>query len=235
MVGVEEQRSRGTALIATPHADVAGDVAQRLSSLGFEPLLAFDGEQAVRGASRQAGVDLVLVDPDLLARVEPDFLSRLRAAAPSPVFVLAPRALAAVGDAENVVADLRPALATTTTEWGGLHLIPRTHEATLDGHSLYLTPIEYRILQILFAAAGALVRRDDLERQVWDTPSLDDGERLGTHIRRIRHKIERTPGAPELLLTVRGLGYRLADPAGNAAAASDTGKAISFPRRHFAG
>jgi DNA-binding response OmpR family regulator len=230
---VGEDVGKGAALVATSHAALAGEVARRLSTAGYQPLLVFDRDQLMGVARRQPDLEVVVVDSLLLHDADDDFLDDLREEFSSPVIVLHPGSLASDGTIESLLASLGPATSTarTSSSWQGLELVQRTHEAYLDGASLYFTPTEYRILEALISAAGALVRREDLERAVWDTPSLDDGERLATHIRRIRQKIEADRANPAFLLTVRGLGYRLADR-------SDTGRssdARAVERRDFVG
>jgi DNA-binding response OmpR family regulator len=209
---------------------VAGDVARRLSHLGFQPLLAFDGTQVLRIARHEQRLAAVVVDSTMLRGESISFLEDLRVATSSPVIVLQPGALAEIGTVESVLTALQPS-PSTVMSWDGIELEPRTHEAHLDGTPIYLTPFEYRILETLVAAAGALVRKEELEREVWGTPTVDDGERLATHVRRIRHKIEPDPPHPALLLTVRGLGYRL----GKRPAVLDLNAANPFRRRTFVG
>lgn len=221
------------ALVATEHAAVAGDVARRLSHLGFQPLLAFDRRQVLRIARNEPGLAAVVIDSTTVGRDDPTFFDEVRAVTSSPVIVLQQGALAEAGTVESVITALQiPApTASPGTVWDGLELEPRTHEAHLDRRPIYLTPLEYKILQTLVSAAGALVRKDELERQVWGTPTVDDGERLATHVRRIRHKIEADPAHPTLLLTVRGLGYRLGRRPARTALKGTNG----FDRRSFVG
>ena len=58
--------------------------------------------------------------------------------------------------------------------------------------------------------------RDFLLEQVWSEDELGSDKNVAVYIRRLRQKIERDPNHPQLLLTVRGFGYRLADPSGDA-------------------
>jgi DNA-binding response OmpR family regulator len=90
-----------------------------------------------------------------------------------------------------------------------LHLDPLTREARWCGAELALTPVQFRILEILAEADGAVVSSRDLCKQVWGTSIAADHERLFAHIRRIRKKIEDDSAHPRFLLTARGAGYRL--------------------------
>ncbi|MDN5767387.1 MAG: response regulator transcription factor [Humibacillus sp.] len=76
---------------------------------------------------------------------------------------------------------------------------------------VHLTVTEYRLLCELGAAAGRVLSRRALLESVWDRGYFGDERIVDVHVRRLRTKIENDPGAPTLLVTVRGLGYRL-DP-----------------------
>jgi two-component system response regulator MtrA len=95
--------------------------------------------------------------------------------------------------------------------WGPLELDLSRRSASWCGEPLELTPTQLRILDVLVAAHGAVVTTEDLSRLVWQT-AMDDRQRVFAHIRRIRKRIERDPARPTFLLTVRGEGFRLADP-----------------------
>ena len=76
---------------------------------------------------------------------------------------------------------------------------------------VHLTVTEYRLLCELGGAAGRVLSRRALLERVWDRGYFGDERIVDVHVRRLRTKIENDPGAPTLLVTVRGLGYRL-DP-----------------------
>jgi DNA-binding response OmpR family regulator len=58
--------------------------------------------------------------------------------------------------------------------------------------------------------AGNVVSRQEIMQQIWDTDYMEDTRTLDVHIRWLRERIEQDPSAPQLLVTVRGRGYRLA-------------------------
>lgn len=95
--------------------------------------------------------------------------------------------------------------------WGPLQLDVAKRQASWHGAVLLLTPIQFRILEVLVLAAGAVVTSATLSRRIWGGASFDDAERIQAHIRRIRRKIEADPSRPAFLLTIRGEGYRLTD------------------------
>jgi DNA-binding response OmpR family regulator len=107
----------------------------------------------------------------------------------------------------------RKVLPMGTRQWGGLWLDPDHREARLHGRPLDLTPIQFSILLALVDAAGTVVTPREVARLVWGQGSGEDSERVMAHIRRIRKRIEPDPARPSFLLTVRGVGFRLADAA----------------------
>ncbi len=76
---------------------------------------------------------------------------------------------------------------------------------------LHLTLTEYSLLCELAAAPGRVMSRQQLLERVWDHGFFGDERLVDVHVRRLRTKVERDPGSPRLVVTVRGLGYRL-DP-----------------------
>ncbi len=74
-----------------------------------------------------------------------------------------------------------------------------------------VTVTEYRLLCALADPPGRVFSRTSLLESVWDRGYFGDERIVDVHVRRLRTKIERDPGSPRLLVTVRGLGYRL-DP-----------------------
>lgn len=77
--------------------------------------------------------------------------------------------------------------------------------------SINLTPTEFRLLVFLAQHPGQVFSRGQLMEQVWGhSADYYDDKTVNVHIRRLREKIELDPGNPRLVLTVTGLGYRLA-------------------------
>ena len=72
-----------------------------------------------------------------------------------------------------------------------------------------LSQREYDLLIALQEADGAVIKRGDLLDLVWGEEWIGDPRTLDVHMRWLREKLEEEPGAPRLLLTVRGVGYRL--------------------------
>jgi DNA-binding response OmpR family regulator len=78
-------------------------------------------------------------------------------------------------------------------------------------HDVHLTVTEFRLLSELASPPGRLLSRQALLSSVWDRGFFGDERIVDVHVRRLRTKVERDPARPTLVVTVRGLGYRL-DP-----------------------
>ena len=76
-----------------------------------------------------------------------------------------------------------------------------------------LSTLEFKLLYFLAAHPGRIFSRDKLLDQVWGQDRFVTPRTVDVHIRRLREKIEARPDEPRSLLTVRGAGYRFADPA----------------------
>ena len=84
-------------------------------------------------------------------------------------------------------------------------------QARRGDESLNLTPIEFRLLSYLAQHRGQAVSRAQIVEAVWGfAPDLESEKTVNVHIRRLREKIEINPEQPTLILTVPGIGYRLA-------------------------
>ena len=78
------------------------------------------------------------------------------------------------------------------------------------GENIVLTPTEFRLLVHFAQHPGQVFGRDQLLESVWGySADLSDEKTVNVHIRRLREKIERDPAEPTLVVTVRGLGYKL--------------------------
>ena len=94
---------------------------------------------------------------------------------------------------------------------GRLTIDPSLQDALVDGKPAGLTQKEFQLVQLLAQRAGKAVSRDFLVDHLWAEDELGSDKNVAVYIRRIRQKLERDPDAPEILLTVRGYGYRLAN------------------------
>ena len=92
---------------------------------------------------------------------------------------------------------------------GYLSMDRRRYQVTRDGRPVALTQREYDLLMALLDAHGAVMTRTDLLDRVWGEDWFGDPRTLDVHIRWLREKLEQDPGRPTLILTLRGVGYRL--------------------------
>ncbi|MFC8716965.1 response regulator transcription factor [Kitasatospora sp. NPDC057198] len=106
---------------------------------------------------------------------------------------------------------------------GDLALDPRARRAHRGDRELTLTAREFDLLGFLLRHPGTVFSRQELMRRVWGW-DFGDLSTVTVHVRRLREKIEDDPGAPELISTVWGVGYRY-DPADPADPAGPTGPA----------
>lgn len=78
-----------------------------------------------------------------------------------------------------------------------------------DGVHVHLSNREFQLLLTLLDAGGSVIRRGDLLDQVWGGEWIGDPRTLDVHVRGLREKLEPDTTRPQLILTVRGVGYRL--------------------------
>jgi DNA-binding response OmpR family regulator len=88
------------------------------------------------------------------------------------------------------------------------------HAAIKDGAPLVLPLKEFDLLVFFMRHPGRVFTRDALFRAVWGESAVDEENTVTVHIRRLRTKIERNPSEPELIRTVRGIGYSFAEGSG---------------------
>lgn len=98
-----------------------------------------------------------------------------------------------------------------TLEVGPVRLDVERHTVTVDGAAVAFPLKEFELLELLLRNAGRVLTRGQLIDRVWGTDYVGDTKTLDVHVKRIRSKIEPEPATPRYLLTVRGLGYKIAD------------------------
>jgi DNA-binding response OmpR family regulator len=224
-------------LVVEDDRTVSGVVEAYLHKAGLEPRVVADGLEAA-SVWQQWRPDLVVLDLMLPGLPGLDLLRRMRADADStPVVVLSARGDEEdrivgleVGADDYLVKPFSPrelvlrvqGLLRRDEQLKGTNLLPRkvvrgpltvdtgSRTATLDGEPVGLTPREFDLLAFLVAHPGQAFGRRDLLRRVWGWDFGDDSTVM-VHVRRLREKVEADPSDPQLVLTVRGLGYRFAD------------------------
>ena len=95
---------------------------------------------------------------------------------------------------------------------GPVGLDLRKREVTARGEVVRLTFSEYELLACLMSRPGRLFNRQELLRAIWGDSAYRDPRAIDVHIRHLREKLEERSEEPELVLTVRGAGYRFRDP-----------------------
>ena len=87
------------------------------------------------------------------------------------------------------------------------------HEVTRGGEPISLTPLEFDLLVALASKPSQVFDRESLLEQVWGYRHAGDTRLVNVHVQRLRSKIEHDPEHPEIVLTVRGVGYKAGGPA----------------------
>jgi two-component system KDP operon response regulator KdpE len=95
-------------------------------------------------------------------------------------------------------------------EAGPIRVDTARYQVTVEGRSIHLTPIEFRLLALLARFGGATVTRDQLLHEIWGS-NADQVHTVRVHIAALRRKIEADHAHPRWLITVLNVGYRLRD------------------------
>ncbi len=203
---------------------------------GFRVLQARDGEEALQRFADDH-VDLVVLDVMLPKLDGLEVCRRLRSRSPVPIIMLTARGdeLDKVVGLElgaddyitkpfsirefrsRVRALLRRAALGTQQEGREvlgddelrIDLARRTVE--VRGTQVELTYVEFELLKALVSRPGRVLSRQALLEALWGGSAYREPRTIDVHVRHLREKLEREPRAPELVLTVRGVGYRFRD------------------------
>jgi DNA-binding response OmpR family regulator len=92
---------------------------------------------------------------------------------------------------------------------GDVVVAPSDGTVTRDGELVDLTRTEFKLFCELAAEPGLVLSREDLLERVWGYDYFGDSRLVDVHVRRLRKKVERDPAHPTVVLTVRGMGYRV--------------------------
>ncbi len=209
-----------------------------LRAEGWTPAFVADGARAV-AAFRDTHPDLVLLDLMLPGRDGIDVCRDIRAESGVPIVVLTAR-----GDTTDVVRGLetgaddyvvkpfkpaelvarvrarlrsRPDASAEPEQLriGPVEIDVPGHVVMREGEQIALTPLEFDLLVALARRPGAVFTRQVLLEQVWGYKHVADTRLVNVHVQRLRAKVERDPEHPEVVLIVRGVGYK-AGPVGAA-------------------
>jgi two-component system, OmpR family, response regulator RegX3 len=198
---------------------------------GYEVYVAADGGTAIESFDRD-GADLVLLDLMLPGVPGTEVCRQLRARGSVPIIMLTAK------DSEidkvvgleigaddyvtkpyssrellaRVKAVLRrraePEVVIATLEVGPVRMDVDRHVVTVRGEQVLLPLKEFELLEMLLRNAGRVLTRMQLIERVWGSDYVGDTKTLDVHVKRLRAKVEIDPGLPNLITTVRGLGYK---------------------------
>ena len=119
---------------------------------------------------------------------------------------------------KELVARIRARVRRTETEpaeqlsIGDVTIDVPAHQVTRDGEQIALTPLEFDLLVALARKPRQVFTREVLLEQVWGYRHAADTRLVNVHVQRLRSKVERDPEHPEVVLTVRGVGYKAGPP-----------------------
>ncbi len=211
---------------------------------GYSVSEAENGREAIRAATLRP-TDLIILDLALPDLDGSQVLERIRSWSSVPVIILSVKSsemekvrLFELGADDYVtkpfgMAELlarakvvmrRKARATTgdsVIRIDNLKIDLAARNVFLGDERLTLTPKEYRLLQILAQYPGNVVTHQELLKEIWGLPHINDTHYLRIVVRKLRQKIEADSNRPRILLTELGVGYRLAPPSEPADAQSN--------------
>ena len=224
-------------LVVDDEPDAIELIRFNLKASGYEVLTAEDGEEALAKA-RKFSPDMILLDvmlPEIDGLEVCKILRRDPATASLPIIMLTAKAseidrvLGLEFGADDYVTKpfsprelmlrVRNLLKRKESskeeverfQVRDIELDVSKYEVKIMGQPIDLTPTEFKLLQILMERKGRVQSRDRLLQAVWGYDQLIDTRTVDTHVRRLREKMGE---AADYVTTVRGVGYRLMEPAG---------------------
>lgn len=200
-----------------------------LSAEGFDTVAVTDGALAVETASREQP-DLILLDSMLPGMNGIDICRLIRQESSVPIIMLTAKTdtvdvvlgLESGADdyvnkpfkAKELVARIRARLRATVDEpseiieVGDLSIDVPAHTVKRNGAEISLTPLEFDLLLELARKPQQVFTREELLGKVWGYRHASDTRLVNVHVQRLRAKIEKDPENPQIVLTVRGVGYK---------------------------
>lgn len=216
-------------LVVDDDAALAEMLGIVLRGEGFDPVFCADGARAV-AAFRESDPDVILLDLMLPGMDGVDICKEIRKESGVPIVMLTARS-----DTQDVVRGLesgaddyvvkpfkpkelvarirarvrrREEQQPGTLSIGDLQIDVAGHQVRRGGVPLTLTPLEFDLLACLARRPGQVLTRESLLQEVWGYRHAADTRLVNVHVQRLRAKIERDPERPEIVLTVRGVGYK---------------------------
>jgi two-component system response regulator RegX3 len=231
--------SSGRILIADDEPSVRDSVSYALRQEGFDVTLAVDGDDADSKLGDGApGFDLLILDIMMPGRSGLDLCREVRGRSPIPIILLTAKDAEVdkvvgleVGADDYVTkpfsvrellgrvrAQLRRreldrtvAAEGSRVEAGAVNIDLARHLVTVRDRSVNLTRSEFQVLRLLAEHPGQVFSRLEIMEELWQSEFRGDVRACDVHISNLRQKIETDPQDPELVLTVRGVGYKLAE------------------------
>jgi two-component system response regulator RegX3 len=226
-----------TVLLVEDEESITAPLAEALAREGFQPVIAATAAEALELADSKAP-DLVLLDLMLPDGSGLDVCRELRSRSAVPIIMVTARGeemdrvvgLEVGADdyvvkpfsAREVIARIRAVLRRTAAapvttpgevvELGDVRVDRARRSASLGGEPLELSRKEFELLRLLVDHAGAVVTRERLIDEVWDTNWFGSTKTLDVHISALRKKLADDPGTPRYIHTIRGVGFRFAGP-----------------------
>ncbi|MDO4412092.1 MtrAB system response regulator MtrA [Cutibacterium sp.] len=204
-----------------------------LAKEGFSTVWVGDGND-VMNIFRQCKPALVLLDLMLPGRDGIHVCHDIRRESGIPIIMLTARSdttdvvhgLGAGADdyvskpfrSAELVARIRARLRTPQRDEGGiisvgdLTIDPAAHVVQRGGEEISLTPLEYSLLVTMAQHPNRVFSRETLLRDVWGYTSNADTRLVNVHVQRLRSKVEINADCPRMIVTVRGVGYRISAP-----------------------
>ena len=196
---------------------------------GFEPSFCADGDSAL-AALRSAKPDVVLLDLMLPGKDGNEVCRLIRAESGVPIIMLTAKSdtvdvvLGLESGADDyiskpfkpkeLVARIRARLRRNDDPEperltiGDLEIDLTGHRVTRAGNPILLTPLEFDLLVALARKPWQVFSREVLLEKVWGYRHAADTRLVNVHVQRLRSKIEHDPEKPEIVVTVRGVGYK---------------------------
>ncbi len=221
-------------LVVEDEESLAEAISFLLSKEGFEVEMAATGPAAIE-AFDKAGADLILLDLMLPGLSGTEVCRQIRTKSAVPIIMLTAKdseidkvvGLELGADdyvtkpysSRELIARIRAVLrrgelVDSTIEVGVLTVGPvrldiDRHIISVNGSPISLPLKEFELLEFLMRNSGRVLTRMQLIDRVWGSDYVGDTKTLDVHIKRLRAKIETDPANPELIQTVRGMGYKM--------------------------
>ena len=220
---------RGKVLVVDDDLALAEMLGIVLRGEGFEPVFCSDGSEALR-VFCESRPDIVLLDLMLPGKDGVDVCRLIRAESGTPIVMLTAKSdtidvvvgLEAGADdyivkpfkPKELVARIRARIRRNEEptpaglQIGDLAIDVTGHSVRRGEESLSLTPLEFDLLLCLARKPGQVFTREALLEEVWGYRHSADTRLVNVHVQRLRAKIEHDPERPDIVLTVRGVGYK---------------------------